>query len=162
MKNVIVALNEIGNKIATRFENINRGGCCVYASLIASHLSSLVPLRIKVVGETYNDTIDNIRKLVTMNTPHEWNKKGLEFNHVIIEFDFGQNTYHYDTSGVQLASESGWRLIPGSLTCAEATELASHRKGWNTAFDRDNISGINEIITDFFMENVLPSSLKGV
>lgn len=162
MKTVIIALNEIGNKIATRFELINRGGCCVYAALIASHLSSLVPLRIKVVGETDNEPIDKIRKLVTMNTPREWNKKGLEFHHVIIEFDFEQNTYHYDTLGVKLASKSGWRLIPGSLTCDEATELASHRQGWNTAFDRDDISGITEIINDFFAKNKLPSSLKGV
>lgn len=154
---VIGRLNRLSARMKEDHHTINWGGCCVFAARVAHHLSQFVPTRIRV-GQGWEgcDTIriDAVRERVESNQPKEWNKAGLYFAHVIVEFEYKGKMYHYCADGVKKARSTtnmgGYRIVEGHLTNQEAKELAESKNGWNTCFDRDEIPDVHAIIDDAF------------
>ena len=153
---LIKFLDDVGVLVNSKIHELNRGGCCVFASIVAQRLSEFCEVRI-AVGTDWLDnddtTIDEVREQVSSNSPNEWNNYGVDFGHVIIEFDYDGSTYHYDSNGVTSVqrdtSTFGMPILDGYLTINEAVELASHAE-WNPKFDRSQIPKLEKIIIKEF------------
>lgn len=162
---LIVLLNELGSEANNRFSTLNRGGCCVFAGLVAAELDARgYPVQGRVAaykaGTPNPPTITEARKWVKTNTPAEWNAYGIVFGHVGIEFYDGENTYLYDSNGCVDPEEllDGMHSFEGRLTTLELNELWQNNGplngysiSWNTNFDRNNIPDLKKLVERHFM-----------
>jgi len=149
-------LNKLADKIRMDFPDINRGGCCVFAALVAKALQHYYPTRVVAFNSSPQFSIDEVRAKVTKNSCKEWDRNGIDFNHIVIEFtdpDDGDKVYHLDANGVFIADgsiSSYLTQVKGHLTIKEACEIASLPDGWNPEFNRNNIPKIDKIIKKHF------------
>ena len=108
----------------------------MFASALATHLVGRVDgVKIRVSHcETCDEDLDNVRTNIAQNLVSEWSKE-ITFGHVIVEFSYEGNSYLVDATGVHENKGKDpafeWPLYYGSLTIAEATELAQQDDGWN-------------------------------
>jgi hypothetical protein len=149
------------NKLNDRYHYINFGGCCVIASYMADQLHKLgIPVRIVVAeslwATSYFPHIDKVRRKLnnTVNTARDWNSKGIEFGHVVVEVKINNLWHILDTEHGCLPSKEYWKRTPrrpfgGYLTLHEARFLAGRGDGWNPSFDRDQIKGIKQMISKY-------------
>jgi len=150
--NIIDLLNNVAKRVSANVFGVNWGGCCVFASLVAERLQHLMPdMQIVVIDhDGWVLDLDKVRPQIEHNDPFTWRDNGVFFNH-IIQFVLDGKKYHYDSKGVQTAGNSGYYdILLGSLTVAEATELAETPTGWNPAFDRHQIPEMRRIINEAF------------
>ncbi len=151
-------LNRLGTKIQDKYEMINNGGCCVYASIVGRELVRRgVRTRILVAASYDNiDIREKKKKIQDIQNISEWNQNGIYFSHVGLSFQFGKSWFHYDTHGVKAPDGKlgSFVLYKGYLTVGEGVILASSDRGWNTSFDRDDIPAIDKKITKFFNKNI--------
>lgn len=168
-------LNKLARDILDAFPDINNGGCCVFAALIAKQLQHYYPVRILAFGKKPTTSIDYARSKVKKNNCREWGRNDIDLYHIVVEFcDEDGVFYHYDTTGVHNSLGSireDLKKIPGSFAIQEACELASDFRGWNTDFDRRNIPNIDKVIKKHFnipidnrwsVDSVLRSSSVGL
>jgi hypothetical protein len=158
---LIAAINELGKKVKKTYPHINHGGCCTFAAFAASRLRKHGRVRILVGGEIDLDdydaeppqSLDEVRELVSSNTVREWNRQGVYFAHVIVEFRHNKKTYHYDTTGAHPPAErtnmGGYDIMPGHLGVREAKQLALS-SGWNPSFDPCLIPRVRRMIDEAF------------
>jgi hypothetical protein len=145
-------LNELGEIVSDLYPDINHGGCCVYASLVAQELLRKNVNCSGIVTDWYSGgkgNIDEARPNIKSNTVDEWESNGVALNHVALEFSIGERKYHYDTSGVKLANRrifKGQPLYGGRLNAAEMMQLASRQQGWNRDFRRKDIPIIRKLV----------------
>jgi hypothetical protein len=149
---LIERLNKAGEEVQTKFRFINYGGCCVYATMIVRELKKhgIEAVGIATGGYLSNDkTIDEVRGKVKNNSVSEWNRNGISFHHVAVEFVINGRIYHYDTNGVRPAHRdlTGFPIYEGRFNFAEMRELSKQRNlCWNTRFDRWDIPAIRRIV----------------
>lgn len=146
-------LTKFAKSVKRKYPDINRGGCGVFAALIAKRLQQFYPVQIVVFGEEGDSSIDVIRSKVSTNLPKVWQSAGINFNHLVIEFiDDNGDKWHYDATGIHAPDGSIWedRQIPGYVTVDEVIELASVQEGWNYTFNRKMIPELDNIVQDFF------------
>jgi hypothetical protein len=154
--NLIKRLNGLSNRVLNLSPYINSGGCCVFAALVGARLEKIgKEVAIKVgSGDGRAQPLDYYRKQVSSNRPTEWNNAGLYFGHIVVEFFHDDDLYHYDATGMHFADgktyDGSYPIADGSLTVAEAAEMASDPRGWNYAFDRKDIPDIERLINDTF------------
>lgn len=154
--NLILQLNRLGKEINNQFPDINRGGCCVFASII---IRALKKQNINAVGfvcsfDAYAD-IDTARANISENTVKEWNSQCIEFYHVGVEFEYNCRLRHYDSNGVVVANErtfDKYQIYKGRLTQNEVDLLASRKDGWNPSFNRNNIAKIRALVDTFIQD----------
>lgn len=151
--NLLDTLNNISKQLKRNINtSINSGGCCIVAAIIASHLKDIVPYKIVVLDDGC-EHIDSVRaKLKDTSDIIEWNHNGVNFGHVLVEFEYGNSTYWVDSNGVHDSLVDMWygERLPGSLTLKEAIALAENKKGWCNQFDRKYIPQIDHIIERHF------------
>jgi hypothetical protein len=153
---LIKRLNGLGRRVLNLSPDINAGGCCVFAALVGARLEKIgKEVAIKVgSGNGRSRPLDYYRQQVGSNRPTEWNDVGLYFGHIVVEFFHDDDLYHYDATGMHFADgrtyDGGYPIAEGSLTVAEAAEMAADPGGWNTNFDRDDIPDIERLIDDTF------------
>jgi len=163
--NLVRRLNALGKEINARYENINCGGCAVYAALVAEEL---VKLGVNVRGITASYRmradldIDKVRPKITKGNPREWSDNGVFFGHVGLEFEHNGKLRHYDSNGVKA---KGTRLMElpiynGRLTPKELKTIAGTDEGWNTTFNRRHIPTIRRMVKEH-MAKVDMSPSKG-
>jgi hypothetical protein len=147
-------LNQLADKVRDESPTINLGGCCVFAALVAKQLQHHYPTRIIVFNPNAVYSIDEVRPKVKKNNCEEWDKNGMDFYHVAIEFTDEDGTkFHYDANGVfpdDGSIDTDLLQVKGYLTIQEACELASNNEGWSSRFDRNNIPKIDKIIKKHF------------
>jgi len=154
---LIKFLNNLGDAVDEKIDNVNFGGCCVFAAIVAARLATICPTRIVVAcpHDYWDDdvTIEKARHYVQSNSPTEWNDAGVEFGHVIVEFDYECRTWHYDSAGVtrklSRTNTFDFPIVDGFLSIKEACELASY-PDWNNRFDRSQIPEMAEVINKQF------------
>ena len=163
--NLIDQLRVLGKQINNNFNYVNCGGCAVIASIVGTYLREIgIEPRI-VVGDDHEDdgtSVDEIRNQIKKNTIKEWNKNGLHFGHVAIEFDYNGERWQFDTDDT--AHPDGYvdtyMRYEGYLSLEEVTEIAldTSGDGWNWMFNRDQIPHIHKMVFDFFNTNLLPKT----
>lgn len=160
---LIEMLNALGEEAETTINNLNSGGCAVFAAHVGYHLkyrAGISNVRLRI-GHSFADecdqipTIEEARKNTHSNAnAHDWNDVGVHFGHVIVEFELDDRVYHYDSSGVTRAAgvteNFGFVLHKGALTIEEGLQIACDPSGWNSSFNRSQIPTTIDIISRHF------------
>ncbi len=153
-KNVdlVTALDMLGSEVNERFPNIDSGGCCVYASIVAAALKKhdieAVGIVASWTAEGSRLNIDKIRTNIEKNTVFTWNDNGISFTHVGLEFRINGRLKYYDSKGVKRANGTldEMKVYKGRLSCDEMKKLAADWKGWNRSFNRDDIPALRRLV----------------
>ena len=155
----LASIKHLCNDINNAAENINDGGCCVFAAKLGEQLSKFGKVSIRVIGyeNEWGRNINDIREVVNDNFDvTEWQSNGVSFWHVFIEFKYKRTLYQIDSTGVYNVNR-GQTLVPkhnalldGCFTIDEAKQFASTPKGWNRCFDRNKIPLIEFMMDKFF------------
>lgn len=157
---IVKKLNTLGKEVMSRYPYINHGGCCVYAAMVAEELHKH-GIEAKGIVSAYGAkelngngiTLDNIRPGIKSNALEEWNKHGIRFNHVGVEFVIKKEgkraiKKHYDSTGVKSASTEldHMPIYKGRLALVDLKALARKRKGWNESFNRHVIPELRKLV----------------
>jgi hypothetical protein len=149
-------LNLLGVKVAARYPNLNQGGCCVYAALVARELSNrMIP--VKGLITTFDPgslSLDVVRQRVNNNSLFEWKENSVSFYHVGLEFTLEKKTFRYDSNGVVSSRARLLDCLPykGRLTVNELEDLADDND-WNRCFNRQNIPAIRLMVKNQFKKD---------
>lgn len=151
-RGIVSQLRRLGQEANARVRYLNCGGCAVYAALVSRALLNRgIPARARVADRSHTGeyTVDKVRAVLAENgidtnnaTPHDWHAEGIDFTHVLVEFEYRGRTYLADSNFVDTKRRKreptcGAPLLPGILSVPEVESLASTPDGWNDAFDRD-------------------------
>jgi hypothetical protein len=148
-------LIKVGNTVQKQYPMINQGGCCIYATAVGKELMFRnVDASLRIVrhygtapGKTLpcvNQTLKLVREVIVNDNNRapkslDWNRFGVEFNHVIVEVDGGK--YHHDTSNTRRPVWWGdvevWDEYPlyrGEMPIYHGVDLVRDKHGWNKTF----------------------------
>lgn len=153
--NIIDKLNTLGQKAEEEFPDLNYGGCCVFASLVADRLAKLgVQAEGVVAMYFYEDKPPNI-DYARNNVRHigdgdEWEENGVKLSHVGLKIMVGETAILYDSEGVRPFKRRNTLLdrtvIEGTLSRKELKALANNAWNWNYSFDRDQIPKLAKLV----------------
>lgn len=160
-RNIAAQLRKLGKAINAEVPTINRGGCAVYASRVVAALQARgIDAWAKLgMWEPEDVTVDRARQLMQENgndpensSTYEWNDYGLDFNHVVVQFEYRGRIYTHDSNftvsrPIKIEPTCGTKLIPGQMTVAEVSSIVRESKGWNPCFDWGMIPDVERIIT---------------
>ena len=153
--NLIEKLDALGQNVLDQFDYINHGGCCVYARAVAE---ALLQYRIKAKGivaaydaktwDLKHRALGNARRKVEKNTTYEWNRHGVCFAHVGLEFTYRGKVWHYDTHGChpKTTKLDGMLIYRGRLSLEEMKALTTGDQGWNSCFNKKRIPALRKMV----------------
>lgn len=156
-------LAAIASEVSRNVDNVNRGGCGVYAVELAKRMKKLgftdMKLRVYSYPKANNERLVNVtsveRKVFADNPPdniYEWNDNGVYFCHVRMEWGFRV----WDVEGDEAAkTDKVWRWYPrhpGSISLKALNCLTAKRACWNPTFDRTQIPLMRKIMDKHFAE----------
>ncbi len=153
-------LNALATQVSRKVNNINAGGCAVFASCIGEALKLRgIETRIIVAASwgTEEKNINQARQnLIFADRKSEWNNEGIHFHHVGVEYIIDNDAFHYDSNGVQLAGVKlgEWLLYEGRMSVEDAAAVAGEEEGWNSSFSRDDIPTLRRFIRTFLHVNL--------
>lgn len=155
---LVQILNTLGDRINRWYPDINAGGCCVYASLVGEELRKRgIKTRIIVANDVPRGNIDKIRQTIkNINSKSDWNDKDVYFQHVGVEFVYNNETFHYDSNGVNGKGKhlGEWKIYPGRFSVDEAKALADEAKGWCSSFNRRKIPSLKRHVQKYLATNL--------
>ena len=147
-KQILKMCKVINNQI----EDINFGGCGVFAYLMGTALNKFenCEARVRIVNYR-NKPKKEINSLVPKDKsdPTNWNKKGVRFNHIILEIKLNGKVFLIDSNGLYEDSD---KIIEGSIPVHFIKRVVSRPKGWNDWFDRNLIPHMAKLIRKFTKE----------
>lgn len=149
-------LDRLGARLEEKHETLNWGGCCVYAAMIGQKLQELgVTCSVIVAGYGEGTNVEHVRANLSdaeAGSMQHWNRNGVYFGHVGVEFVIDGLVYHYDSSGTAKPGEHHGlrRQYAGRITVEDAAKLAATGRGWNPSFDRDQIPEIRKAVNRAF------------
>lgn len=149
--NIIEKLNKLGSQLEADFDAINCGGCGVIASHIAKRLQHIVPTNIVVFNDDEYIKINKILpNLKNPRSSKEWNRNGMRWDHIVVEFEFENKLYMFDTEkGVFPSNDkyNGNMNKSGYLDIDVICAIAAKKYTWNWRFDRTQIPAIKKRIS---------------
>lgn len=152
------SLTNFASKTRSEFPLLNHGGCAVFAAHVAKRLQHIVPTRIKLIDYSKSDLTAIRSRLSDPKNIYEWHRHGINFVHVIIEFDYDGKTYHYDSDGLKLATGPKWNggfpISKGSFTVDEVISFAANPHCWNPTFNRSNIPTLKRRVKNLFARKI--------
>ncbi len=141
-------VNDVLDRVDSKFTDINAGGCGVVAYILARQISKIAETRI-VCYNMRNISINKARQNVTNNTLREWNKHQVRIDHAWVEFKVNNKWYGVDSKGIRPLKNFRDRHgnpTAGSFTLREMREMGHSPAGWNNWFDRQQIPGMKRLI----------------
>lgn len=155
-------LRDFGKDVEDNIENLNWGGCGVYAYLFAQRLKELgiETACFTSISSYRNEPKTNVeevsKKLKTKNyiTMKDWYEHDVEFNHVGVVFWYNGETYLHDTEKTVKYNRNfkDFILFEGFLDIDDVKNIAIQPDNWNTDFDREQIPLLKEMIQQFTIE----------
>jgi hypothetical protein len=154
---LVSQLNKLGKAVNKEYPNVNYGGCCVYAALVAEALllhkvnvRGIVASREAHYFNIYN-SIDDIRPHIKHHTLDRWQDNGVDFSHIGLEFEVNGKRRHYDSNGVKMARRhfDSMPIYTGRLQVYELVKLAGKAQGWNSCFNRRHIPKIRAMVQEY-------------
>lgn len=158
MTTLAAHLEKMGKRIERFFPNVNYGGCCVYAVIVAKELQlrgarpRIVVSRMEGFGNG-KENIEEARHLVRRpEVEMDWNDHGIHFNHVGVEFRYFGAWWQHDTLETKPFDGKlmDWNVYDGRLTIREAELLASVPGNWNSQFLRNRIPALRAMVKASF------------
>lgn len=157
-------LAAIASEVSRNVNNVNRGGCGVYAVELAKRMKKLgftdMKLRVYGLPEPNNRRPVNVtsveREVFADNPPdnmYEWNDNGVYFCHVRMEW----GSRVWDVEGDEAAkTDKIWNedypRYPGSISLKAMNRLAAEKTCWNPTFNRTQIPLMRRIMDKHFAE----------
>ncbi len=157
-------LAAIASEVSRKVDNVNRGGCGVYAVELAKRMKKLgftdIKLRVYGFPEPNNGRLANVasveRKVFGNNPPdniYDWNDNGVYFCHVRMEW----GSRVWDVEGDESAkTDKVWNEYyprhPGFISLKAMNRLSSKKAYWNKRFDRAQIPLMRQIMDKHFAE----------
>lgn len=161
---VLEAVRMIGEQVEKRYPLINSGGCCIYAASLGAELARRgIPCSVFVAAlSNAARTCSLLDMRQQLSNPYDalvWQRNGVDFHHLGLEFEHSGQSYMCDTNRIQPTSDTFERfaVYQGRFTVDEADKLAGNASGWNEAFDRKHIPYIRKNMA-FFLNQTLPIS----
>jgi len=134
-------------------EYLNHGGCGVFAYLVGSTLNKFENCSVKVkVVDFYGNFSGNVEKAIPQDftNVHNWNAKGLDFNHIVLEVKLKYcKPFYLDSTGIY----EDKRILEGSIPVDYIKDITQSPTGWNNTFNRRQIPKIICYIKTFFDNN---------
>lgn len=158
-------LRQLGKDANALTDNrLNQGGCAVYAALVGRELERLGVPVLGIVCETFADTTVAFASLRVKDrtSTRAWNRAGIHFDHVGLEFECSDGRYVYDSDTLRKAPAktlSGMPISPGYLSVADVEALAGINRrtetrrnaAWNSAFSRKDIPALRDLVAEYFV-----------
>lgn len=157
MGDKLEAVREFSRKLGEQFPKANWGGCCVVAALVAPELSKhFDSVKIRVQNSPWDARADvnvtevanNLPRVHRSNKP--WERNGVEFYHVYVEFQHGGRVYNFEAGGCYTHPPDCNPPLPGELPLKHARALAAWPSNWNRSFDRRDIPRLKTEVRGFF------------
>lgn len=158
-------LDKLGDKINNNISLVNCGGCCVVAHHVCTSLRAMGVKAKVVVYDPSCPLVNTVRrKLMKYNESNrntvDWQRRGLGFWHVLVEFQYRGERYLFDSDGCVKKAESRYtKHLKGALALAETEGLISAQEGWNRDFDRKQIPKLEKIIQKHFEKELTAAAV---
>lgn len=155
--NLKALVNNI-QKSVNGVNNLNCGGCGVFAALVAKRLNKMGIPAVVRIGDYSADVnpkllIDTIKSNNSFNTKI-LKRNGIKFDHFIVEITHNRRKYHLDSDFFHLANpittNYNTQLYEGFLTPFQAMILAKDKYAWNRAFNRKQIPAMIKKLNEVF------------
>lgn len=140
-------------------ENINCGGCGIFAYLVAEKLQNLgLDVEIVTPVDSWSVAANRVRhRIKNPVDAHEWSDNGLSRAHLAVRFKTKTgNIYTYDSETLYKGgSLFGKRLYRTNrrfgtgLTIKETKAMCKRVEGWNREFNRTEVPEIRRKINQF-------------
>jgi hypothetical protein len=149
-------LDKLGDKINNNIEDVNYGGCCIVAYHVCTSLRAMGVKARVVVYDPGRPAMNTVRQELmkygeSNRSTKDWQRRGMGFWHVLVEFQYRGDRYLYDSDGCVSRAESRYRKgLRGTLALVEAQGLISSPHGWNSDFDRRQIPKLEKTIQKHF------------
>ena len=171
---LVEALEKLGAEVSENVEQLNCGGCGVYAWLVAKALTKL-GLKTEVVATNMGwfkkpDEIDlNALRAqlaegnMSLKTKRHWEMLGAEFAHVGVRLKVGKKYYVADANAVNPGKTrlASYKVYKGAYTLEEAEAFAKEARGWNSWFDRKQIPTIRKLVNKYLSPKNLAVDVSG-
>jgi hypothetical protein len=153
-------LHVLSARLTRITSDINHGGCCVMAGIIAPYLSNFCQVRIRVL-DRYGSR-PNLNQVASNLSPtsklRDWGMNDVFFNHVVLELIIDGEKYFYDTDRLKTAKQfynmkNRPMLHPGHLEVHNAVKLGNE-PNWNRDFPRETIPLLQRVVHQFFTTSV--------
>lgn len=165
VRSINATLRKLGDRVNDLTEgNLNYGGCAVYAALVGAALQR-IGLTVGGVVRGWSDgtnVADARHNVAKVGEARQWNRNGIHFNHVGLEYVIGPKAYHYDSDYLTPAQSHPnlQRAYPGRLTVDELEALASNAPNWNHIFNRKLIPQIEAAVAEEFAPYQMAAKAK--
>ena len=155
-------LLEISSYVSNTFTDVNRGGCGVFANIVAKQLHNHYcgAFEIKVANQ-YVDIEAPINYVIDelgLKSLKQWNDNDIVCRHVVLVFDEGskRTLTMFDSEGFDNIKRTNmnnpYEWYAGSLTLKQLDDIASKKSGWNNTFDRAQIPEMKICIKKIFKD----------
>jgi hypothetical protein len=161
MRALTAQLRALGDAVnRTTRDNINYGGCGVYAAAVARRLIELGVQAEVVVPTPWNPergpkSVNDARNNLSNAEPgkDDWEGVGLRFSHCAVRFKHNGRWYMHDSESTKpgrstFGGEDGdsYEALPDGLTPDEMQRCADEDDAWNDSFDRDLIPEVLDLV----------------
>lgn len=146
-------LNKLGKKANRLTKNLNCGGCCVFASLVARALEQLRVPHEGVVSLSWGD-LDSQRPMNNLDA-RAWYERDVHFRHVGLRVYYEGEAWLFDSNGVTEADEAHLSYFPlskGTLSDEELHCLAGEPVLWNPMFQRTLIPKLQALVDEHLLQ----------
>lgn len=159
---IIKKLNALAESVTDEVEDLNYGGCGVFAAMVAKFLNDKgIPATCFACyspgrGDPGN-SITEARKLVEdVGDCSEWEDNGVSFYHVGVEFKHRGRMYFFDSHGVVAPADEfhGIPVQEGRLTLDEMEAMAERPHNWNRWFNRQQIPHLQSLVKEHLNERI--------
>ena len=152
-------LGAISREISARVSCPNNGGCCVIASCVGEYLERYVECSLRVLDDLKTQVhLDEIAFLDGKDLLDGYNSNGVYFGHVVLQIQLAGRRYYWDSTGLHTTYKTvagtdnfHYKLYRGSLPIEIGKQLGQC-KGWNTAFNRNQIPKVERLVKKHFAE----------
>jgi hypothetical protein len=162
MRALTAQLRALGDAVnRTTRDNINYGGCGVYAAAVARRLIELGVQAEVVVPLPYGydadgpKSVNDARNNLYNAEPgkEDWEHAGLRFSHCAVRFKHNGRWYMHDSRSTKpgrsmFGGEHGdsYDALPDGMTPDEMQLCADEASGWNDSFDRSLIPRVLDLV----------------
>lgn len=159
-------LRAISDEVMEKIDNINSGGCGIYAIELAKRLQmfGVTDFNIRCYGWYRNINVSDVENLLSIHGEvgnfSEWQSNGVDFHHIRLEWD--GRTWDADGDELALFAEHWGMSVRqnGAVTVESLSKLTSNYRIWNRRFDRSQIPKLRRIMDKHFRKltqsNTLP------
>jgi len=161
---ILKILKQIGSEVNKHVDNVNLGGCCVYASTLGKMLEAL-DFEVRILSVDWKNTNEKIPNDEKILCPQEAEEKlGVNFHHVGIAVKVNGRWYSHDTDrtirGLKKFGASKYRASKTYLTVNQASHFASTASFWNTTYNRKQGNPLIREIVKKYLEPLQQNNIQ--